>query len=400
MPKRRHGDFLKQTDNDKEGIKRPRNEHKEASEFIRVEQHDEYEINRAGVIRNCETKHQLTPNRNPNGYLYIQLNGRTHLLHRLVANAFVSNKDPVAKKLVNHLNGNRGDCRADNLEWCTPSENSLHAITRGRPSYCRPVLQLDATTGDVIQEFPSTKAASKAMGMKAAGAVCRSIGKNKLCATFRWKYKYERPNSLPATSLPGELWLTVKDHSKYKISNKGRIKNKLTGKLLLTQNSGLDGDGYDRVALCSGSPTIQQKVFIHRLVAEAFLPVPKVEAVFVNHKDLNKRNNSLENLEWVTPSENIEHAHGRCVAQIDPVDGSVLKTFKSGNAASKSIGMPSYTVHNAINSNTFPIVGGFRWQFVESQSMENKSKSISLPQPRRRRMVGLENPNDDFDSLL
>lgn len=63
--------------------------------------------------------------------------------------------------------------------------------------------------------------------------------------------------------------------------------------------------GYYDVALCKQGK--MRTFLVHRLVAEAFLPNPENKEM-VNHKDGNKRNNSVDNLEWVTRAENDLHA--------------------------------------------------------------------------------------------
>lgn len=69
-----------------------------------------------------------------------------------------------------------------------------------------------------------------------------------------------------------------------------------------------DKDGYKKVRLSNGDGS--RKVFsVHRLVLETFEPNPNSANLQVNHKDGNKTNNSLSNLEWVTCKENIDHAY-------------------------------------------------------------------------------------------
>lgn len=70
---------------------------------------------------------------NDYGYKHVRLSKnnrpRTQVVHRIVAKAFIEN--PESKPQVNHINGVKDDNRVDNLEWCTQSENMLHAYRIG-----------------------------------------------------------------------------------------------------------------------------------------------------------------------------------------------------------------------------------------------------------------------------
>lgn len=91
----------------------------------------------------------------------------------------------------------------------------------------------------------------------------------------------------------------------YKVSPNGSVVSYLGKKPRILKYT-KDKDGYRYVVLCGD--TIRETIYIHRLVAKTFVPNPdnKLE---VNHIDLNKENNSVSNLEWVTHKENINHYH-------------------------------------------------------------------------------------------
>lgn len=104
---------------------------------------------------------------------------------------------------------------------------------------------------------------------------------------------------LAENSLPDEEWKELKElEGIYFISSKGRIVS-LYYDLPLVMSPFIDNNGYKRVTICKHHKRI------HRLVAEAFIENdnPKEKKV-VHHKDGNKRNNDVSNLEWVTYSKN------------------------------------------------------------------------------------------------
>jgi hypothetical protein len=62
----------------------------------------------------------------------------------------------------------------------------------------------------------------------------------------------------------------------------------------------------------------QKLIYLHKLLAEAFIPNPDPKKYTqVNHKDCNKQNNSLSNLEWVTHQENVQHARDNNLPKVE-----------------------------------------------------------------------------------
>lgn len=102
------------------------------------------------------------------------------------------------------------------------------------------------------------------------------------------------------TNVQEEIWKKT-INGKYEISNLGRLK--ATGKQKKIVKLFTSSRGYYRYSVFS----LRKNFTIHRLVAEAFIPNPN-KCPQVNHKDGNKLNNNVSNLEWCTQSENMTHA--------------------------------------------------------------------------------------------
>lgn len=100
-----------------------------------------------------------------------------------------------------------------------------------------------------------------------------------------------------------EIWKKIEQYEEYEISTHGRVRSFKNGVELVMSQS-VHYKGYRTLYLYKEG--IRKKFFIHRLVAVAFIPNPEDKPI-VNHKDLDKGNNLLANLEWVDESQNQMH---------------------------------------------------------------------------------------------
>lgn len=123
--------------------------------------------------------------------LYKDGKPKTMSVHRLVAITFV--KNPGNKLQVNHIDGNRLNNRADNLEWCTQAENNKHALRIGLNSTNqavnarkKEVLQL-STDGETIARWESMTQAARSLCVDVSGISLCCSGKIKTCGGYRWE---------------------------------------------------------------------------------------------------------------------------------------------------------------------------------------------------------------------
>lgn len=171
-----------------------------------------------------------------------------------------------------------------------------------------------------------------------------------------------------------EIWKDIQGfEGVYKISDLGRVYSCAKDLFLKPANN---GNGYLFVNLCKDKSV--KRMYIHRLVCLSFLGEDKIKKQ-VNHIDLNKANNNLNNLEWVTPRENSihryknipsklkgrggkKHHNNKKVIQMD-INGNFIKIHYSMTLASKETNTNLSSISTCCNGNRKK-ANGYLWRYL------------------------------------
>lgn len=252
----------------------------------------------------------LTPqmsNKYPTYNLTIEGKKKKTYVHRMVAETFLPR--PEEKNIVNHIDGDTHNFHVSNLEWATAAENSKHACASG----------LTPRGSQIANRF--------------------------------------------IENLPDEEWRVVANYSQYVVSNKGRIMNIFTKRLL---KPAVKPAGYLQVHLWKNGKGATKD--IHQIVYQSFFPGENLEGYVINHIDGNKQNNTLDNLEKITHQENNLHAvyqikTNNCAKPVQQLDKNyqVINEFMSIAQASRNTQI--LNISRAIK--TGRTAGGYYWKFKE-----------------------------------
>jgi hypothetical protein len=334
-----------------------------------------YSVSNFGNVKNNKTN-KIMKLCIKSGYYHIGLSNniirKVLKVHRLVAFAFIEN--PNNKLEVNHINKNKCDNSITNLEWSTRKENNQHR-SNGliyTSNKNKPINRLDKKSREILEKYNSIEDAgiwasenkltsNYHNGRNAIGNCVNGLSNS--AYGFRWEYinnnlQYEEWREINYKKIFGEVILIGK---KYYVSNLGRFKNSYG---TIMDNYKVNENGYIRVY-------INKKTFtLHRLVALTFLENHENKEQ-VNHKDGNKLNNCVENLEFVTNKENQIHKiqnglgnnHTRKIGQYD-LSENLVKKFNSIISASKEMNVGKSNISGVLNKKR-KTAGGFIWKYLD-----------------------------------
>lgn len=157
----------------------------------------------------------------------------------------------------------------------------------------------------------------------------------------------------------------------YLITTKGKLYNSKTKKWLKGQ---ISKNGYLTYNISLNNE--KKRLFAHRMVMMTYCPKEGQENLEVNHKDCNKLNNNLNNLEWVTSKQNKQHAiendlfYGLKKVYCFNENKELVSEFKSINEASRLTGFSASTLSQACKLINKILACGYYWSFDNNNSFQ------------------------------
>jgi len=160
-----------------------------------------------------------------------------------------------------------------------------------------------------------------------------------------------------------EIWKDIEGFDGYQISNFGRVKSLKKPNAPIIMKQQLSRKGYCHVHITANDGS-RKSCQVHRLVLKTFSPCDNMDNLEVNHIDEDKTNNCIDNLEWSTRSENVNHgtasirAHTSQSDQILCVETGII--YNSMREASELTGTNYGNLSRACK--TGRICNGYHWE--------------------------------------
>lgn len=316
-----------------------------------------YSASNFGTIRNDVTGKILKVSKNSKGYNRISLpddSGKEKNLahHRLIALTFLG--EPVESNAsVDHINRDRSDNKLSNLRWATSQEQAQNK-SHFNGKLPKKVEQCNSD-GTLITLWNSRQEAAKELNISVSGIAQCCRGNTDNYKGFLWRDHILKPED-------EEIWKCCVDpnFAGFSVSSLGRVRTPAN-----TISYGAKSGGYKMVYAPVDGVTKCRAV--HSLIAECFLGE---QDLFVNHKDGDKSNNVLENLEYVTQSQNTQHAFdiglhpGQTAVIKCHLDGTEIERYQSIVKAEKAIGRGNI---RAVLDGRTKTAGGFIWKRVKDE---------------------------------
>ena len=267
------------------------------------------------------------------GYCRVVINNQSYAVHRLVAAAFLG-PPPDTNSQVNHLDGDSCNNHVDNLRYVTPSENIKHSWATNSARRAR-ILHIWSTPVEWRQKgegswswCASQRQAETLLGIRQPliSQCCRGVrgaclgGKDGLLYEFRWAHCKHDSHAADEEWRPATYVGDDGPIANLAVSDHGRICHLLQGRQKMSHGTRRK-NGYHYVNKAG------RYMSVHRLVAATFLGQPSSPQLQVNHRDLDRGNNRVDNLEYVTNGQNRRHflsqevGPGRRITSNIPVQG-------------------------------------------------------------------------------
>ena len=347
---------------------------------LRVEK--EWQVSTHGRV--CNTRGMISyGSLKSSGYRVANISCTQFFVHRLVVFTFRGPPPADDTWRVHHRDGNPSNNHLDNLEYVTQSQNLKESYAKprrtGGPQQSLPVMWRPVGSHSWTIS-PSMTQAAEQLGMS-IDTISRGCRHGKPAKGI----EIQLADRGEAAALDGEEWREMLDPmsgSKVAgrfVSSLGRIRSKTN----IISRGCQTKQGYNVTSLSLGFS--RRTEMIHRLVAFAFLGPSASQQDQVNHKDLDKGNNSVVNLEYVTAAENIAHryANGKARTRSDgkPVE-SRLRGSREG-----------WRWHPSINgaSNALQVSGGSIFHCLAGRRQHTGGFEFRLAKmPQIRQLAGEE----------